>query len=168
MIPSFRCFPAALILAAADIVTGCSMPTQRTPNVAEFTAPTYRPGVVHHIVLFRYKRDVGLEQRAAILQRFQALKLTALRDGRPYILAIHAGTQNSHEGLGQGFDQAFIVEFGSEGDRNYYVGTPAVTDPAFYDPVHHAFKKDVGPLLADEGALVFDFASNQIPTGAAK
>lgn len=133
--------------------------TQRQISAAEFTATTYKPGIIRHIVMFRFKADVSADQRAGIFQSFQKMKHTALRGGLPYILAIHAGVQNSHEGLGQGFDQAFIVEFGSEGDRNYYVGTPAVTDPEFYDPVHQAFKETVGPLLANGGALVFDFAS---------
>ncbi|KAB0538939.1 hypothetical protein HNQ68_001598 [Pseudochrobactrum saccharolyticum] len=126
-----------------------------------FTAPDYKPGVIRHIVLFRYRPDVSDAQRMAVLLRFRNMKHTAKRNGEPYIVSIHAGRQNSFENLGQGFDQAFIVKFRSEGDRNYYVGTPAVIDPAFYDPEHQKFKEFVAPLLADRGSLVFDFVSDK-------
>ena len=54
---------------------------------------------------------------------------------------------------------AFVVRFASEGDRNFYVGAPIVTDPAYCDRQHHAFKGIVGPRLDRQGAgvLVFDF-----------
>ncbi|WP_170137535.1 Dabb family protein [Pseudochrobactrum asaccharolyticum] len=111
-------------------------------------------------MLFRYKPEVGGEQRKEVFDRFLQLKDKAKRDGKPYIVSIKAGAQNmSLEGAGQNFDQAFIVEFRSEGDRNYYVGTPAVTDPALYDPEHQKFKEFVGPFLTEHGALVYDFPS---------
>lgn len=141
---------ASKVLAALQIV-----------DPAEFTAANYKPGTVRHIVLFRYKDSVPAQQRAQAMQQFLALKEGALRNGHPYIRALHAGVQNSHEAFGQGFDQAFIVEFASQGDRNYYVGTPAVTDPAYFDPQHQKFKDAIGPLLADNGVLVFDFSTTQ-------
>ncbi|MCF7644958.1 Dabb family protein [Bacillus subtilis] len=129
-------------------------------HTAEFTAPDFKTGTIQHIVLFRYKPEVTGEQRKEVFDRFLQLKDKAKRDGKPYIVSIKAGAQNtSLEGAGQNFDQAFIVEFRSEGDRNYYVGTPAVTDPAFYDPAHQKFKTFVGPLLEENGALVYDFLS---------
>lgn len=132
----------------------------KTLSPAKFTAPNYKVGVIQHIVLFRYKPMVSAEQRREVFDRFLQLKDKAKRDGKPYIVSIKAGAKNtSLEGAGQNFDQAFIVEFRSEGARNYYVGTPAVTDPAFYDPAHQEFKEFVGPLLEENGALVYDFPS---------
>ena len=129
-------------------------------NPAKFTASDFKPGTIQHIVLFRYKPMVSAEQRREVFDRFLQLKDKAKRNGQPYIVSIKAGAQNtSLEGAGQNFDQAFIVEFRSEGDRNYYVGTPAVTDPAFYDPAHQEFKEFVGPFLTEHGALVYDFPS---------
>jgi len=124
-----------------------------------FTASNYRLGRTEHIVLFKYKEDVTEEQRLAIRKRFMAIKNSSKRNGVPYIASIITGTQNSLEGLSKGYEQAFIVTFRSEGDRNYYVGTPAVTDPQYYDPLHHEFKSFIEPFLNDgaNGVLVFDF-----------
>ncbi len=148
------------------LITSMSIMNSRAQNPissthsAEFTAPDFKTGTIQHIVLFRYKPEVGGEQRKEVFDRFLQLKDKAKRDGRPYIVSIKAGAQNmSLEGAGQNFVQAFIVEFRSEGDRNYYVGTPAVTNPAFYDPEHQEFKEFVGPFLTEHGALVYDFPS---------
>lgn len=138
-----------------------SKTAQQAIKPAIFTDPSYKPGIIRHIVLLRYKPEVSVAQRRAILERFVNMKSMAVRDGHPYILSIHAGAQKSTEDLGQGFDQVFIVKFQSEGDRNYYIGTPAVTDPAFYDPNHEKLKNLVNPLLADNGVLVFDFTSTK-------
>jgi hypothetical protein len=130
------------------------------PSAADFatiTAPGYRPAVVRHLVLFRYAPSVTDEQKREVRDRFLALKGAARRDGRPYIVSIETGVQNSGEGASQGLEQGFVVTFKSEGDRNFYVGTPVVTDSRYYDPAHAAFKEFVGPLLDTNGALVFDF-----------
>ncbi|MFD1199029.1 Dabb family protein [Brucella gallinifaecis] len=125
-----------------------------------FTAPGYKPGTIQHIVLFKYKNSVTAAQIEEVRKRFLALKTKARRNGKPYIQRLEAGAQNSGEGADQGFQEGFIVTFRSEGDRNYYVGTPVVTDPKFFDSEHQKFKDFVGPLLAEkQGALVFDFVA---------
>lgn len=126
---------------------------------ARFTSSCYQPGKIRHIVLFRFKSEVGTETRQLVIDKFVDLKNTALRDGKPYIVSIEAGIQNSLEGLEAGFELGFIVTFNSEGDRNFYVGTPAVIDSRYFDPAHEDLKKFVKPYLADgsEGVLVFDF-----------
>ncbi|WP_439070506.1 Dabb family protein (plasmid) [Serratia nevei] len=124
------------------------------------TASDYRPGILKHIVLFKYKQDVTQAQRNEVVNRFLALK-SSKRHGEssPYIISIIEGVQNSREGVGGGFEQAFIVTFKSEGDRNYYVGRPLVEKSGFYDEAHDEFKQYVAPLLSgDSGALVFDFS----------
>ena len=124
-----------------------------------FTDPDYGFGRVEHIVLFKYKPDVSAETKQLIEKNFLALKNLALRNGKPYIVSIVTGSQSSLEGLGHGFEQGFIVTFKSEGDRNYYVGKPAVNDPHYFDPAHDAFKTFVSPFLSEgnDGVLVFDF-----------
>jgi len=84
----------------------------------------------------------------------------SLRNGKPYILAIETGAQNGGESVDQGLEQAFIVTFKSQGDRNFYVGQPLFNDSNFYDVNHQAFKEFVGPLLQKNplGVLVFDYA----------
>ena len=121
-----------------------------------FTAPDYKPGEVVHIVLFRLKGSVGEADRAAVTRRFLALERECLRDGRPYIREIVGGTANGGEGVERGFELGFVLRFASEGDRNFYAGVPNPTDPA-----HEAFKAFVGPMLAEDGVLVFDFATGR-------
>lgn len=131
---------------------------QQTVGTKAFTASNYKPGIIKHIVLFKYKKSVTSAQIAEVRHRFLALKSEATKSGKPYIIRIEAGAQNSGEGADKGFQEGFIVTFRSEGDRNYYVGTPVVIDSKFYDPAHQKFKDFVGPLLAEQdGALVFDF-----------
>lgn len=125
----------------------------------EFTDHNYNPGIIKHIVIFKYKSSVTEVQKDEVARKF--LQLQASRhpgDNGPYIISITTGSQSSGENASMGFEQAFIVTFRSEGDRNYYVGTPIIKDPAFYDKNHAEFKKFVGPLLDENnGVLVFDF-----------
>ncbi|WEX08808.1 Dabb family protein [Chelativorans sp. AA-79] len=125
-----------------------------------FTNPDFKPGTVRHIVLFRYKDGTTEAQRSEIQRRFMVLAKEAVRDGKPYIASIETGPQSSGEGVDGGFEGAFLVTFRSEGDRNYYVGTPVVSDPEFFDPEHQKFKDFVGPYLAEDGVLVFDFMAS--------
>lgn len=125
-----------------------------------FTATDYKPGLLKHIVLFKYKGNVMHTQRDAVTSRFLSLR-RSMRPGAeaPYILSIVEGVQNSGEGVDGGFEQGFIVTFKSEGDRNYYVGKPLVDTEGDYDEAHDAFKQFVAPLLSDDnGVLVFDFS----------
>ncbi|WP_432562728.1 Dabb family protein [Kineococcus sp. SYSU DK003] len=127
---------------------------------AAFTARDYRPGTVRHVVLFRYREEVTPEQEQEVLRRFRALAGSRREDGQPYVVSIEAGEQGSGEEVGHGFRHGIVVTFASEGDRNYYVGTPVVDDPAHADPEHAAFKEFVGPLLhPQDGVLVFDITA---------
>ncbi|WP_454691920.1 Dabb family protein [Achromobacter aloeverae] len=147
--------PAATITAAA---ASCTSPPSRPPD-AVFTGEAYQPGLLLHIVLFKYKPEVPARQKREAQRRFLALRESPRGDsGSPYILSITSGRQNSLEGASQGYEQGFVVTFKSGGDRNYYVGKPIVRDPGCFDPRHEEFKAFVGPLLAEQGgALVFDY-----------
>jgi hypothetical protein len=129
----------------------------RRVGVTTFTAPSYRCGNVGHIVLIRFSDEVPASARTAAIQAFLALRSACVREDKPYIRSIEAGAQSSGEGADRGFEHAFVLHFDSEGDRNYYVGEPVVDDADFYDPRHHAFKQMIGPLLAPQGVLVFDY-----------
>lgn len=130
-------------------------------GVDRFVDRNYKTGVVRHIVLFRYRETVSKEDRNEVTRRFLDLK-RSLRKGVPYIVSIEEGAQISGENADRGFEQAFVVTFGSQGDRNYYVGKPLVASPDFYDPAHQAFKEFVGKFLAPEGVLVFDYSVSEI------
>lgn len=129
-------------------------------GISRFIDQAYKAGVVRHIVIFRYKETVSTDERREITRRFLALQ-RSLRHGAPYIVSIEQGAQSSGERLDKDFEQAFLVTFRSEGDRNYYVGKPVITNPGFYDHAHQEFKEFVGAFLAPEGALVFDYSLSQ-------
>lgn len=63
---------------------------------------------------------------------------------KPYIKSASGGTDNSSEGIQNGITHAFIVEFESAEDRDYYD-----------DPAHDEFKNLAGKVL--EKAQVIDF-----------
>lgn len=166
-VAAFGLFPLATLAppaAAAEAPTAAATRLGQElgqAGVERFTASDYKPGVVRHIVLFRYKDSVTPAQRSEITRRFLAMQKACLRHGKPYIVSIEEGFQHSGEGADQNLEQGFVVTFRSQGDRNYYVGQPVVTDPAHYEPVHQAFKEFVGPLLAPKGVLVFDYTVDQ-------
>ena len=153
----------ALTMLAAVEAGAAGLPSSSTAiDAGSYTAAGYHPGRVQHIVLFKYQDSVTAQQRQEVTRRFLALKTLCQREGKPYIESIVAGRQNSGEGAARGLEQGFIVTFASEGDRNYYVGTPVVSDARYYDPAHAEFKRYVGPLLAgDGGVLVFDFSEEK-------
>jgi len=140
--PTFTNDPAAALAAELAEV-----------GTAGFTASDYRPGRVIHIVLFRFADAATAEERADVARRFEGL-VTSKRDGRPYIRSIDSGPQLSGEVAPGGYDIGFVVEFASLGDRNFYVGEPVVSDPAYFDHDHADFKAFVGPRL--DGVQVFD------------
>jgi hypothetical protein len=125
-------------------------------GIDQFTARDYRPATVRHIVLFRFADAATEADRAETEERFRALAYTR-RDGEPYILSIESGSQISGEMGEAGFELGFVVSFSSEGDRNFYVGEPVISDPENFDGEHAKFKQFVGPFLAD--VQVFDFVA---------
>ncbi len=115
---------------------------------------------IQHVVVFRYQPGVSAPVRAENASRFVALKSLAKRDGRHYIVSIVGGKAISREGFDQSFDEAFVVTFKNEADRNYFVGKPY---SEAMDPDHLALAKVVEPLLVHDaagkltGLFVFDF-----------
>jgi len=122
------------------------------------TSPVFAD--IHHIVVFRFKSDVTEAQKAGIAARFLALKDLAKRNGHRYIVSITGGKAISKEGFDQGLEQAFVVTFKNESDRNYFVGKPYAEG---MDPAHEATAKTVVPTLAADstgkptGLFVFDY-----------
>jgi hypothetical protein len=159
----------SLIIQAAGIICfisllivsfHCTKGHSQTPPVdqAAVTARNYNPGTIRHIVLFKYNDGTTATQKQNVITAFLDLKNKCTRNGAPYVVDIEYGFPSSKEGADQGMEVGFFVTFASEGDRNFYVGTPYVTDPAYYDPAHAAFKSMVGPLLAtNTGVIVYDY-----------
>src|SRR5471030_2048937 len=72
------------------------------------TAPNYNKGLIRHIVLFRYKDEITIDQKEEVKRRFLALASECKRDGKPYVLSIQTGAQNSGEGVDQELEQGFV------------------------------------------------------------
>ena len=82
----------------------------------EFTDHNYKPGIIKHIVIFRYKSSVTEEQRDEVARKFLRLQDSKRPgDSSPYIISIITGSQSSGEKASMGFEQAFVVP--SNGDQ---------------------------------------------------
>ena len=101
--------------------------------------------MIRHCVLIRFRPDVPAAERDAIHQA-----LAALESHLTGFLGIAWGPNASPEGLGQGFDHGFIVDFADAGARDAYL----------VDPGHQAVGARI--VAAAEGGiagiLVFDLA----------
>ncbi|KAF2744656.1 hypothetical protein M011DRAFT_408072 [Sporormia fimetaria CBS 119925] len=105
---------------------------------------------VTHIVLFQFKASASSEDINDISQRMLGLKNNRIHpmSKKPYIKSASGGTDNSPEGAKNGLTHAFVMEFETAEDRDYYVNE---------EPVHDEFKKLVGKVL--EKAVVADFTA---------
>jgi Stress responsive A/B Barrel Domain len=75
---------------------------------------------LRHVVLFKFKDDATKEQIQEIVAGFAALPKKI--DG---IAAFEWGTNNSPEGLAQGFTHCFVVTFKDAKSRDAYLPHPA-------------------------------------------
>ncbi|ROW06617.1 hypothetical protein VMCG_04244 [Cytospora schulzeri] len=104
-------------------------------------------GVIH-IVQFQFKEGTSESDKQNVAHEVLALKDRCLgpETGKPYIKSLTGGKNNSPEGINDGLEYAFVVEFENTEDRDYYV---------FKDPAHDSFKALGGPKL--EKAVVVDY-----------
>lgn len=139
---------------AFDVDMDESKPVSREVAVA-ITERDYCPCHLFHFVSFNFKDGANATLIEEATERVLSLKTTCLRDGEQY-LDVVAGTPNSYEGQDQGHQLGFVMTFDSQGDRNFYVGAPLISeeDSDLYDPVHDAFKKWVSPYLDVENEMV--------------
>jgi Stress responsive A/B Barrel Domain len=132
--------------------------------VGLLTCSTAAFGNVVHVLAFRYKPGVTEAQRADFARRILALRTTAKRNGRPYIVSIRGGRAISHEGFDRDLEQLFLVEFRTINDRNFFVGPPYIRN---MDPVHRAAADVIEPNVErsasgkPSGLFVFDFEDRE-------
>lgn len=95
---------------------------------------------LRHVVLFKFKDESSPEEIQKVVDAFMELpdKIEIIQD-------IEWGTNNSPEGLAQGFTHCFFVTFASEEDRDIYLPHPE----------HKAFVDILGPHL--DKVLVVDY-----------
>ena len=97
---------AAAILASAE--------------AAEKKAKGGKTGKLRHVVLLKFKEDSSPEQVRRIERAFAELPSKI-----PEIVDLEWGTNNSPEGLAQGFTHCFLVTFNDEKGRAVYLPHPA-------------------------------------------
>ncbi|KAI0160094.1 dabb-domain-containing protein [Hypoxylon sp. FL1284] len=104
---------------------------------------------VKHLVLFGFKLDAGSEAIQEASSRMLGLKDGCVHptSQKQYIKSIIGGKDNSPENLQNGITHAFVAEFESVEDRDYYAKS---------DPAHQAFKDYVRPYV--QKLIVVDFS----------
>lgn len=99
--------------------------------------------MIRHVVLCRFRGDVDGPDRSGV-----HASLDALKDVVPGILATSFGPNVSPEGLAQGFDDGFVIDFADAAARDAYL----------VHPDHVAAGKALVALLEGgvDGLVVFD------------
>ncbi|KAM4054880.1 stress responsive a/B barrel domain-containing protein [Hirsutella rhossiliensis] len=112
---------------------------------------------VHHIVMFQFKADASPEAVKGACDEMVGLAKACVHPAttKPYIKSVTGGKDISIEGMQNGMTHAFVVEFQSVADRDFYVKE---------DAAHRAF---VEKYVAASGAvvakaLVVDFAPGEL------
>ncbi|KIW92713.1 uncharacterized protein Z519_06561 [Cladophialophora bantiana CBS 173.52] len=122
----------------------------KTPSAIDANInTTSSPQSIFHVVHFRYYAHIPPSTRADVARRFLALQSACIlpRTRKPYIRSFTGGRDVSVEDLHKGFHAVFILEFASQGDRDWYVHE---------DPVHRNFGVGVLTGVVEE-VMVVDF-----------
>ena len=96
--------------------------------------------MLRHVVMFKFKDSATPAQIKEVEDAFKALP-SKIKE----IKGLEWGTNNSPEGLSQGFTHVFFVTFDNEAGREVYLPHPD----------HKAFGKVLGPYL--DKVLVVDY-----------
>lgn len=102
-----------------------------------------KPGVLRHVVLFKFKADTPGDTLRNIEKAFYTLP-----EKIPEIADFEWGLNNSPEGINKGFTHCFVLTFSSEQDRAVYLPHPD----------HKRFGQILDPWLED--VLVIDYWSH--------
>ncbi|KAJ6260154.1 hypothetical protein Dda_4377 [Drechslerella dactyloides] len=134
--PLFLLFFAVLLLVSFSLLYNAHftihqphLPSNNTGLVpAIMAAPT-----VVHIVLLKFADGTPSDSLKPICDDFIKLKDKCIHPetGKPYIISVKGGLDNSPEKLQNGLTHGFVLEFSSVWDRDYYVEQ---------DPEHRKFK----------------------------
>lgn len=111
-------------------------------DLYEMADSSEKPGVLRHVVLFKFKADTPGDTIHKIEKAFYSLpdKISEIED-------FEWGLNNSPEGINKGFTHCFVLTFSSEEDRAIYLPHPD----------HKSFGEILDPWLED--VLVIDYWS---------
>jgi len=110
------------------------------PETSQEKAQIPNQKMLRHVVLFKFKDSSSIEDIQSVESAFRNLK-----NEIPEIKGFEWGTNNSPEGLNDGFTHLFFVSFTSEEDRAVYLPHPK----------HKEFIEILKPHL--DKALVVDY-----------
>jgi hypothetical protein len=120
----FRSAVQTICIASGFTIVGgifaVALMNSLTSATAQESAST---GPLRHVVLFKFKADATKEQIDEIVVGFQALPKKI--EG---ITAFEWGTNNSPEGLAEGFTHCFVVTFDNARSRDAYLPHQAHKD----------------------------------------
>jgi len=129
------------------VFVGCMLATScqnSTPPPAE-TAPVDQAlkSGLRHVVLFKFKE----ETTSAQIREIETAFLRLPRQIKEIKEFEWSNNNVSPEKLDQGFTHYYVLTFANAKGRNTYLPHPA----------HSAFGTVVGPHIAEDGVLVFDY-----------
>ncbi|KAF9738768.1 hypothetical protein PMIN06_010498 [Paraphaeosphaeria minitans] len=147
LIGAAMCLLALIVFLLAQVHKGSFASILTTTSFMESPQAALTQ-LTTHIVLFKFKDGIASADLKDITLQMLSLQESCIHptSGVPYIKSLTGGKDNSPEGLQEGLSHAFVVQFASNEDRDYYVNQ---------DPAHDAFKKAAGPFI--EKAVVVDF-----------
>jgi hypothetical protein len=76
--------------------------------------------ILRHVVMFKFKDGTATADVQKVVDAFRGLK-----EKIPEVAGFEYGTDNSPEGLANGFTHCFLLTFRSEADRKVYLPHPA-------------------------------------------
>ncbi len=97
---------------------------------------------ITHIVLFKYRSNISWTDFQTHFTTFQSLQQRCRHPdtGKPYMLSMRMGQNNSWERFSKGMTHGFVLEFASQAHLDYYLQ---------HDPVHAEFSRSAKPLTED-------------------
>jgi hypothetical protein len=128
------------ILSGLLLVSFVSLMVVYAGNQAESKPQADKKTMLRHVVIFKFKEASPAVEVQKVVDGFRALGSKI-----PEIASFEYGTNNSPEGLNDGFTHCFLVTFKSEKDRDAYLPHPA----------HKAFVELLKPHL--DKAMVIDY-----------
>lgn len=108
------------------------------------TTAAQKPGLVRHVVVFKYKKDATPDKIAQVTRAFRDLKGKV-----PGIVAFEDGVNNSPEGKNLGFTHIYQLTFESVAARDAYLPHPE----------HKKFGELLGKLGVVEDVFVVDYVA---------
>ncbi|KAK6359320.1 hypothetical protein TWF696_000481 [Orbilia brochopaga] len=149
--PLFLLFFAVLLLVSFSLLynTHFTVPHPHLPANNTSIVPAMAANTVVHIVLLKFADGTPSDSLKPICDAFMNLKDACIHPetGKPYIISVKGGLDNSPENLQNGLTHGFVLEFASTWDRDYYVEK---------DPAHHKFKGSLKTTGLDK-VVVVDF-----------